>query len=159
MVFHPVRPVTFEATSYDRSYVTKECKGDVFWLAKPFFCLTLCYIALWTSLKPKPPWPMDFLRRWGLSGSASTSMNGWLMCTHACTRSRRVSWVCKWGDIETPVRSDVWGGKKVLYHCFVWVNLCVWGFWLVLQHFLAAKSSSVQQFCFKRIQLIQKDSS
>ena len=50
------------------------------------------------------PWKMG-----DVSGSASTSMNGWLMCTHACTRSRRVSWlliaVQCFGDIETgPIR-------------------------------------------------------
>ena len=122
--------------------------------------------ALWT----KPPLAEQSLRpdvsvvgRWGLSGSASTSMNGWLMCTHACTRSRRVSWrliaVQCFGDIETgPIRCL--GRERSSLSMF-----CLGKSWgLSFQGFDWFRNVVFQTFQFptilqkKRIQLILKDS-
>ena len=114
--------------------------------------------ALWT----KPPLAEQSLRpdvsvvgRWGLSGSASTSMNGWLMCTHACTRSRRVSWrliaVQCFGDIETgPIRCL--GRERSSLSMF-----CLGKSWglsfqgLIGFAMLFSKRSSFQQFCKKNV--------
>lgn len=110
--------------------------------------------ALWT----KPPLAEQSLRpdvsvvgRWGLSGSASTSMNGWLMCTHACTRSRRVSWrliaVQCFGDIDSgPIRCL--GRERSSLSMF-----CLGKSWglsfqgLIGFAMLFSKRSSFQQFC------------